>query len=87
MWSGSSRVAFTVSCTNAFLEVVFSCLADRVSLCAAQPQVRDMLTTDHEQQLKAKGLPGPASSLRRDAVRVDAVVSTIGFPLASPAQG
>ena len=47
-------------------------------------QVRDMLTTDHEQQLKAKGQPGPASSLRRDAVRVDAIVSTIGFPLASP---
>ena len=35
-------------------------------------QVRDMLTTDHEQQLKARGQPGPASSLRRDAVRVDA---------------
>ena len=40
-----------------------------------------MLTTEHEQALRARGQPGPASSLRRDAVRVDAVVSTIGFPL------
>jgi hypothetical protein len=44
-------------------------------------QVRDQLTTEHEQQLKARGLPGPASSLKRDAVMVDAIVSTIGFPL------
>lgn len=44
-------------------------------------QVRDLLTTDHEQQLKAQGKPGPASSLKRDAAKVDAIVSTIGFPL------
>ena len=44
-------------------------------------QVRDLLTTDHEQQLKAQGKPGPASSLKRDAAKVDAFVSTIGFPL------
>ena len=45
------------------------------------PQVRDLLTTEHEQQLKRRGQPGPASSLSRDAIRVDAIVSTIGFPL------
>lgn len=44
-------------------------------------QVRDLLTTDHEQRLKAQGQPGPASSLKKDAARVDAIVSTIGFPL------
>lgn len=44
-------------------------------------QVRDLLTTEHEQRLKAQGQPGPASSLKRDAVKVDAIVSTIGFPL------
>ncbi len=44
-------------------------------------QVRDLLTTEHEQQLKAQGKPGPASSLKRDAAKVDAFVSTIGFPL------
>ncbi|EIE25813.1 hydrogenobyrinic acid a,c-diamide cobaltochelatase, partial [Coccomyxa subellipsoidea C-169] len=47
----------------------------------AHTVVRDLLTTDHEQQLKAQGKPGPASSLKKDAVRVDAIVSTIGFPL------
>ena len=45
------------------------------------PQVRDLLTTEHEQQLKKTGQPGPASSLSRDAITVDAIVSTIGFPL------
>ena len=45
------------------------------------PQVRDLLTTEHEQQLKKTGQPGPASSLSRDAIKVDAIVSTIGFPL------
>ncbi len=40
-----------------------------------------MLTTEHEQRLRARGQPGPAGSLQRDAPRVDAVVSTIGFPL------
>ena len=45
------------------------------------PQVRDLLTTEHEQQLNKTGQPGPASSLSRDAITVDAIVSTIGFPL------
>ena len=45
------------------------------------PQVRDLLTTEHEQQLKRRGQPGPASSLSRDAITIDAIVSTIGFPL------
>ncbi len=44
-------------------------------------QVRDLLTTEHEQQLKKSKQPGPASSLSKDAIMVDAVVSTIGFPL------
>ena len=43
--------------------------------------MRDLLTTEHEQQLKRSKQPGPASSLSKDAVLVDAVVSTIGFPL------
>ncbi|KAK9915657.1 hypothetical protein WJX75_002261 [Coccomyxa subellipsoidea] len=47
----------------------------------AHTVVRDLLTTDHEQRLKAQGQPGPASSLKKDAARVDAIVSTIGFPL------
>ncbi|CAL8470018.1 g9560 [Coccomyxa elongata] len=47
----------------------------------AHTVVRDLLTTEHEQQLKAQGKPGPASSLKRDAAKVDAFVSTIGFPL------
>ena len=51
------------------------------SCCACAPQVRDLLTTEHEQQLKRRGQPGPASSLSRDAIPVDAIVSTIGFPL------
>ena len=43
-------------------------------------QVRDMLTTTHEQQLlRAGGQTSP--TLRRDAVLVDAVVNTVGFPL------
>ena len=44
-------------------------------------QVRDLLTTEHEQQLKRTKQPGPATSLSKDAIMVDAVVSTIGFPL------
>ena len=47
----------------------------------ASLQVRDLLTTEHEQQLKKSKQPGPASSLAKDAIMVDAVVSTIGFPL------
>ena len=47
------------------------------------PQVRDLLTTTHEQKLLAHGETGGISTtLRtRDAAVVDAVVSTIGFPL------
>lgn len=44
-------------------------------------QVRDLLTTEHEQQLKKSKQTGPATSLSKDAILVDAVVSTIGFPL------
>lgn len=50
----------------------------------AHTVVRDMLTTDAEQALVASGAgaaAGVSPTLRRDAVRVDAVVSTIGFPL------
>lgn len=42
--------------------------------------VRDQLTTDHEATLRREGR-STSSTLRRDAVRVDAVVNTIGFPL------
>lgn len=42
--------------------------------------MRDLLTTEHEQQLLRSG-QAPSSSLKRDAVLVDAVVNTIGFPL------
>ena len=44
-------------------------------------QVRDQLTSQHEQELMRQRLPGPSSSLRKDAVVVDTVVNTIGFPL------
>ncbi|KAF5843564.1 CobN/magnesium chelatase [Dunaliella salina] len=48
----------------------------------AHTVVRDMLTTDNEQRMLARGEIGSISqTLSRDAVRVDAVVSTIGFPL------
>lgn len=46
----------------------------------AHTVVRDMLTTAHERRLLGGGTyqnPG----LRRDAVEVDAVINTIGFPL------
>ena len=42
--------------------------------------VRDMLTSDHEQQMRAKGVI-EVDSLKTDAAVVDAVVSTVGFPL------
>ncbi|GAX76816.1 hypothetical protein CEUSTIGMA_g4262.t1 [Chlamydomonas eustigma] len=51
----------------------------------AHTVVRDLLTTQHERQLVAKG--GPAASVisptlkLKDAAEVDAVISTIGFPL------
>ena len=46
----------------------------------AHTVVRDQLTTTHERALLASGtLTSPA--LRTDAVRVDAIVNTIGFPL------
>ncbi|GAB4822001.1 hypothetical protein N2152v2_009047 [Parachlorella kessleri] len=43
-------------------------------------QVRDLLTTSHEQQL-VRGGQVTSPTLKRDAVLVDAVVNTIGFPL------
>jgi magnesium chelatase subunit H len=46
----------------------------------AHTVVRDLLTTRHEQELSAAGKLRD-SMLKRDAVMVDAVVSTIGFPL------
>ncbi|GLC75961.1 Magnesium chelatase [Pleodorina starrii] len=48
----------------------------------AHTVVRDLLTSKHEQSLLARGITGGISpTLKRDAVQVDAVVSTIGFPL------
>ncbi|GIM01458.1 hypothetical protein Vretimale_6174, partial [Volvox reticuliferus] len=48
----------------------------------AHTVVRDLLTSEHEQSLLSRGLTGSISpTLKRDAVKVDAVVSTIGFPL------
>jgi len=48
----------------------------------AHTVVRDLLTTAHEQALIAKGqTAGISPTLKRDAIKVDAVVSTIGFPL------
>ena len=48
--------------------------------------VRDLLTTDHEQKQLAMGITGgfgaPSSTLKKkEAARVDAIISTIGFPL------
>ena len=42
--------------------------------------VRDWLTTDHEQSQRQQGNK-EILSLKEDAVKVDAIVSTIGFPL------
>ncbi|KAL6750256.1 CobN/Magnesium chelatase-domain-containing protein, partial [Haematococcus lacustris] len=48
----------------------------------AHTVVRDLLTSRSEQQALARGVTGGISpTLSRDAVPVDAVVSTIGFPL------
>ncbi|GFH06894.1 DUF3479 domain-containing protein [Haematococcus lacustris] len=48
----------------------------------AHTVVRDLLTSRSEQQALARGITGGISpTLSRDAVPVDAVVSTIGFPL------
>eukprot|EP00884_Botryococcus_braunii_P009534 jgi/Botrbrau1/18582/Bobra.0367s0024.1 len=47
----------------------------------AHTVVRDQLTTAHEQQLLKSGQGGVSPTLRRDAVMVDSVVNTIGFPL------
>lgn len=48
----------------------------------AHTVVRDLLTSASEQQSLARGLTGGISStLSKEAVRVDAVISTIGFPL------
>lgn len=46
----------------------------------AHTVVRDQLTTRHEQEGIAAGRLA-RETLRRDAVVVDAIVSTIGFPL------
>eukprot|EP00879_Flechtneria_rotunda_P015094 GHRR01015774.1.p1 GENE.GHRR01015774.1~~GHRR01015774.1.p1 ORF type:complete len:899 (+),score=287.59 GHRR01015774.1:2958-5654(+) len=46
----------------------------------AHTVVRDQLTSEYEQSLIASG-ELPRGSLRKDAVKVDALVSTIGFPL------
>lgn len=43
-------------------------------------QVRDQLTSTHEQESIDRGRQ-KKGSLQRDALRVDAIVSTIGFPL------
>ena len=42
--------------------------------------VRDLLTTEHEQRRRAAGF-AEVDSLKPDAAVVDAVVSTVGFPL------
>lgn len=42
--------------------------------------VRDWMTTDYEQQQRSQGI-NETLSLAPEAVRVDAIVSTIGFPL------
>ncbi|KAK9811539.1 hypothetical protein WJX72_005618 [[Myrmecia] bisecta] len=47
----------------------------------AHAVVRDQLTSSHEQMLVKQGRLGVSSTLSSDAVPVDAVVSTIGFPL------
>lgn len=53
----------------------------------AHTVVRDQFTSDHEQQELAAGRL-ERGTLRRDAVKVDALVSTIGFPLVGgPAGG
>jgi cobalamin biosynthesis Mg chelatase CobN len=47
----------------------------------AHTVVRDQLSSRHEQELIKRGEAGSSSSLKRDAVVVEAVVNTIGFPL------
>lgn len=42
--------------------------------------VRDWMTTDYEQKKRSQGI-NETPSLSKDAVKVDAIVSTIGFPL------
>ena len=42
--------------------------------------VRDMLTSEHEQRMRSEGVI-EVDSLKSDAAVVDAVVSTVGFPL------
>jgi hypothetical protein len=53
--------------------------------CAHIPYInRDLLTSSHERRLLRGGDGGYANpSLSRDAVDVDAIVNTIGFPLVS----
>ena len=50
------------------------------SATSVYPQVRDLLTSTTEQAAKGKS-KGSNPTLKADAVAVDAVVSTIGFPL------
>ena len=47
-------------------------------------QVRDQLTSSHEQACIGRGSL-PKGSLKPDALGVDAIVSTIGFPLVGEA--
>ncbi|MEM9220154.1 MAG: magnesium chelatase subunit H [Cyanobacteria bacterium P01_F01_bin.150] len=42
--------------------------------------VRDLMTTDYEQERRSRGFKD-ISSLSKEAVKVDAILSTIGFPL------
>ena len=73
--------------------LTFGLLQGKAPSCSAVPffprgwQVRDLLTTSHEQQL-VRGGQVTSPTLKRDAVLVDAVVNTIGFPLVGgPAGG
>lgn len=47
----------------------------------AHTVVRDLLTTEHEQAQRAAGLVELDSLKERECVAVDAIVSTVGFPL------
>lgn len=51
-------------------------------IARAHVQVRDLLTSATEQAAKQRGgRAAVSSSLRSDAVSVEAIVNTIGFPL------
>ena len=55
-------------------------VATRTMLTWPDLQVRDLLTSTHEQGRIRAGAQ-ERGSLARDALPVDAIVSTIGFPL------